>query len=272
MSSDIIVAHTPDADDAFMFYALVTGRIRTRLKIKYVIDDIETLNRMAFKKTFDVTALSVHAYAYLSDRYRILSAGASVGNGYGPIVVSKDYIDLRGSRIAIPGRYTTSYLLLKLAVDDFKPVEMRFDEIIDAVKDGKVDAGLLIHEGQITYEEYGLKKVFDIWEWWFETTGLPLPLGINVISRDIPEKDQIEFLRAFRESIMYALNNVDEALEYAMKYSRGMDRDLTRRFALMYVNEYTLKMPEEVVKAIEKLYEMSEERGFFRKPVLDILY
>jgi len=268
----MIVAHTPDADDAFMFYAMMHGKIPTRLKIEHLIEDIETLNKMAFEGKLDVTALSVHAYAYLSDRYRILSAGASVGDGYGPIVVARRMIRLEGKKIAIPGRYTTATLLLKLALDEFKPVEMKFDKIIDAVRTGKVDAGLLIHEGQITYERYGLVKVLDLWEFWNNQTGLPLPLGVNVINRRISEDDQREFLRVMKESIRYALENVDEALDYAMNYSRGLERGLVRKFALMYVNDYTYEMPPKVVKAIEKLFEIAEDKGILKRPILDILF
>ncbi len=267
----MLVAHTPDADDAFMFYAMIAGKIPTRLKIEHIIEDIETLNRMAFEGKLDVTALSVHAYAYLDDRYRMLSAGASVGEGYGPIVVAKDNVELERAKIAIPGKYTTANLLLKLAIGDFRAVEMRFDDIIPAVKAGVVDAGLLIHEGQITYELHGLKKILDLWEFWKDQTDLPLPLGVNVINRRIPEDEQREFLRVMKESIRYALENVDEALEHAMRYSRGLSRDLVRRFALMYVNEYTLEMPPKVLRAIETLYDMAEEKGILRKPKLDVL-
>ncbi|WP_456328249.1 MqnA/MqnD/SBP family protein [Archaeoglobus sp.] len=268
----MIVAHTPDADDAFMFYAMISGKIKTRLKIEHLIEDIETLNRMAFEGKLDVTALSVHAYAYLEDKYRILSAGASVGDGYGPIVVAKRDMELEGKRIAIPGRYTTATLLLKLALDDFDAVEMRFDRIIDAVKRGEVDAGLLIHEGQITYNMHNLVKVLDLWEFWYERTGLPLPLGVNVIRRDIPEEDQKEFLRVMKESIRYALENVEEAVDYAMKYSRGMSRELVKKFATMYVNEYTYEMPKSVVRAMEKMFDMAEKKGLLKKPKLDILF
>ncbi|WP_457550629.1 MqnA/MqnD/SBP family protein [Archaeoglobus sp.] len=268
----MIVAHTPDADDAFMFYAMVSGKVKTRLKIEHLIEDIETLNRMAFEGKLDVTALSVHAYAYIDDKYRILSAGASVGDGYGPIVVAKKDMELEGKRIAIPGKYTTATLLLKLALDDFDAVEMRFDRIIDAVKMEKVDAGLLIHEGQITFEMHNLVKVLDLWEFWHERTGLPLPLGVNVIRRDIPDDDQREFLRVMKDSIKYALENVDEAINYAMKYSRGMNKELVKRFATMYVNEYTYEMPINVVKAMEKLFEMAEKRKILKKPKLDILF
>lgn len=268
----LTVAHTPDADDAFMFYAMTSGKIATSFEIKHIIEDIESLNKKAFNAEVDVTALSAHAYAILHEKYRILSAGASVGDGYGPIVVAKDEIDIEGKKIAIPGKYTTANLLLSLAIDGYQPVEIRFDKIIDAVKNGEVDAGLLIHEGQITYEMHGLVKVLDLWDWWYEETKLPLPLGINVIKRSIPEEIQREFLRAMRESIEYALKNVDEAINYAMKYSRGMGRELVKKFALMYVNNYTYEMPQSVVDALDILYTMAEEKGMFKKPPLDILY
>ncbi len=266
------VAHTPDADDAFMFYGMTEGKIKANFEIEHVIEDIETLNRMAFSWELDVTALSVHAYAYLYDKYRILSSGASVGDGYGPILVSRENIDPENSTIAIPGKYTSAYLYLKLAVDNFSAVEMRFDEIIKAVKNGKVDAGLLIHEGQLTYRKQGLVKILDLWEWWHGITKLPMPLGVNAISRKIPENIQKEFLDIMKRSISYALKNPDEATSYAMKYSRGMDFEETKKFAMMYVNNYTYSMPESVVNAIETLFNMAEEKGILKKPPIDILY
>ncbi len=268
----MIIAHTPDADDAFMFYGLLSGKITANFEIKHVVEDIETLNRKAFNAEIDVTALSAHAYALLHDKYRILSTGASVGDGYGPVVVARRSMDVEGKKIAVPGKYTTANLLLKLAIDGFQPVEMRFDEVIHAVKRGEVDAGLVIHEAQITYPEHGLVKIIDLWEWWYEKTGLPLPLGINAIKRDIPVVTQREFLDALRESVQYALENVEEALQHAMKYSRGADKELVKKFALMYVNKYTYEMPEGVVKALEVLYRMSERKGFFERPPLDILF
>ena len=267
----IRVAHTPDADDAFMFYAMTHGKVDTWLEIEHVIEDIETLNRKAFNAEYEVTAISAHAYALLDDKYRILSAGASVGDGYGPVVVAKSEISLDGKRIAVPGRYTTANLLLKLAVEDFEPVEMPFDRIIQAVLDEEVDAGLLIHEGQITYADYGLKCVLDLWDWWSEQVKLPLPLGLNAIRRDLSVEVQEEFLRAMRESIAFAIENPDEAIEYAMKYSRGLDRERAKRFAMMYVNDYTYDMPESVDAALKKLYEMAEAKGLIKMPKLDIL-
>lgn len=268
----MIIAHTPDADDAFMFYGMLSGKITADFEIKHVVEDIETLNRKAFRGEIDVTALSAHAYAFLHPQYRILSAGASVGDGYGPVVVARKGMDIEGKKIAVPGKYTTANLLLKLAVDDFQHVEMRFDEVIHAVKRGEVDAGLVIHEAQITYPQQGLVKILDLWEWWHEKTELPLPLGVNAIKRDIPAETQSEFLDALRESVQYALENVEEAMQHAMKYSRDADKELVKRFALMYVNKYTYEMPEGVVKALEMLYRMAERKGFFERPPLDILF
>lgn len=264
------VAHTPDADDAFMFYAMMNNKIPLSFEVENVIEDIESLNKKAFLAEYDVTALSVHAYAYVADRYRILSVGASVGDGYGPLVVSKEDISLSNATVAVPGKLTTAYLLLKLAVDA-KTVEMRFDKILDAVKKGEVKAGLLIHEAQLSYEEHGLKKVLDLYEWWHSKTGLPLPLGVNAIRRDLSLELQRDFLRAMKESVIYALENLEEALSYAERYARGMDRERLKRFVMMYVNTYTLEMPEKVLKALDLLFEMAEERGIVKKPPLDVL-
>ena len=268
----MLVAHTPDADDAFMFYGMLSGNVPTELKIEQVVEDIETLNNRAFQGELDVTALSAHAYAFLHDKYRILSTGASVGDGYGPVVVARTDMNVEKKRIGVPGRYTTANLLLKLAVDDFQPVEMRFDEVLPAVKRGEVDAGLLIHEGQITYAQHGLVKILDLWDWWYDKTKLPMPLGINAIKRDVPETKQREFLAAMRASVQYALENVEEAMEHAMTYARGADKELVKKFALMYVNKYTYEMPDEVVKAHDELYRMAERKGFFARPRLDILF
>jgi 1,4-dihydroxy-6-naphthoate synthase len=268
----LVVAHTPDADDAFMFYGMLSGKISTNLEIEQVVEDIETLNNRAFKGELDVTALSAHAYAFLHDKYRILSTGASVGDGYGPVVVARNEMDVEKKRIGVPGKYTTANLLLKLAVDDFQPVEMRFDEILPAVMRGEVDAGLLIHEGQITYAKHGLVNILDLWDWWHEETSMPMPLGINAIKRKVPEATQREFLAAMRASVQYALEHVEEALQHAMKYSRGADKELVKKFALMYVNNYTYEMPEDVVRAHDELYRMAERKGFFARPPLDILF
>jgi 1,4-dihydroxy-6-naphthoate synthase len=264
------VAHTPDADDAFMFYAMTNGKIPVSFEIENVVEDIESLNRKAFMGEYEVTALSVHAYAYVADRYRLLSAGASVGDGYGPVVVSKEDVSLKNATVAVPGKLTTACLLLKLAIDA-KTVEMRFDRILDAVKKDEVQAGLLIHEAQLNYEDHGLKKVLDLYEWWHSKSRLPLPLGVNAIRRDLNLELQREFLRAMKRSIKYALENPEEALNYAQRYARGMSRERLKKFVLMYVNDYTLEMPERVLKAIDLLFEMAEERGIVKKPPLDVL-
>ena len=270
----MLIAHTPDADDAFAFYGMLNGKIATRMRVEHVVDDIEALNRRAFGGEIDVTALSVHAYAFLHSQYRILSAGASVGNGYGPVVVGRRDMELEGKRVAVPGRYTTANLVLKLAVAaaDINTVEMRFDEVVEALKRGEVDAGLVIHEAQLTYKDQELVKILDLGEWWHEKTGLPLPLGINCIKRTIPEGQQLEFLNAMRESVEYALKNVDEALGYAMRYSRGAKEEQLRRFVLMYVNRDTCEMSGRVIKALDTLYEQAERAGLITKPPLDILF
>ncbi len=269
----MIVAHTPDADDAFMFYGMLKGKTATRMRIKHVVDDIESLNRRAFSGEMDVTALSVHAYAFLHTRYRILSAGASIGEGYGPVVVAGEAMEIGGKRIGVPGKYTTANLVLSLAVDaDFTPVEMRFEEVIPALKRGDVDAGVLIHEAQLTYRAHGLVKILDLGEWWHEKTHLPLPLGLNCIKRTIPMDQQLQFLESMRESVQYALEHVDEALEYAMRYSRGAKEEQMRQFVLMYVNRSTYEMPGEAIKALNVLYERAERAGIITKPPLDILF
>jgi len=270
------IAHTPDADDAFMFYGMISGSAG----IVHVVEDIETLNRKAMRTEYDVTAISAHAYAFVHEKYRILSAGASVGDGYGPVLVCSSERSSAVSAaeledfesVAIPGRYTTAALLLSLALPDCEVVEMRFERIPNAVLSGDVDAGVLIHEAQITYERLGLKKVLDFWEWWHSRTKLPLPLGLNVINRSISEEKQREFLHEMRESVRYAIEHADEALRYAIKYARGADEDVIRRFVRMYVNERTYMMDEEVVKALDVLYDMGEEHGLFKKPPLDILF
>ncbi|MFN3384307.1 MAG: menaquinone biosynthesis family protein, partial [Archaeoglobaceae archaeon] len=218
------VAHTPDSDDAFMFYAMLNRKIPLSFEVESVVEDIETLNQKAMQGFYEVTAISVHAYAFVHEFYRILSTGASVGNGYGPIVVAKERIDLEKALIAIPGKYTTATLLLKLACNA-RTVEMRFDKIINAVKKGEVDAGLLIHEAQLSFEDFGLKKILDLYEWWNSIVDLPLPLGVNVIKRNLDFKTQKAFLKAMKESVRYALEKMDEALSYAERFSRGLDRE-----------------------------------------------
>jgi 1,4-dihydroxy-6-naphthoate synthase len=257
----VTIGHTPDADDAFMFYAMVNNKIEHDLEIEHVIEDIESLNKRALNHELDVTAISVHAYAY-TNNYTILRSGSSFGLGYGPIVIAKDDIDLKRARIAIPGRLTSAALLLKLAIGEFKAEEMRFDQIPHAIIDGKVDAGLIIHELQITYDRYNLKKVLDLGEFWQRETNLPIPLGINVASNRLG-LDKIKYIdNTLKRSIQYALSNEDEALEYASRYARGIDKDTLRRFVKMYVNHLTIDMGKEGEAAIRKLYDMASNKGF----------
>lgn len=268
------LGHSPDADDAFMFYGVASGRVSSdRIDFIHVIKDIQTLNRMALSGELEVTAVSAHAYIYVQNRYRILSCGASMGEGYGPIVVAKRHLnELKGKKIGVPGKLTTAYLLLVIYADGFIPVEMPFDEIMSAVGKDRVEAGLIIHEGQLTYEGFGLQSVFDLGRMWAEDTSLPLPLGINVVRRDIDEELQREILRVQRESIDYGLSNKEEALEYALKFGRGMRKDLGERFVLMYVNRYTRDMGEKGKKALDFLFKRAHQKGIIKEEArLDIL-
>jgi 1,4-dihydroxy-6-naphthoate synthase len=250
----IHLAHSPDSDDAFMFYALAAGKIETD-GIEYVheLQDIETLNQRAIRGELEVTAVSIHAYSYISDRYALLPHGASMGDRYGPKLVSKVPLergDLHGKRIAVPGPLTSAYLALKLYYPDFEPVFLPFDRIEDAVIDGTVDAGLLIHEGQLTYASRGLHLIADMGQWWSDQTGLPLPLGGNVIRKDLGESLKRKVSRQLRKSIAYGLEHRAPALDHAMRYSRGLDREDADTFVGMYVNEWTLDYGEAGRKAI----------------------
>lgn len=268
------LGHSPDADDAFMFYGMAKGKVTSDLiDFKHVIEDIQSLNKRALNKELETTAISAHGYLKVQDHYRIMSCGASMGNGYGPIVVADEKIkDLRGKKIAVPGKLTTAYLLLMLYVEGFVPVEIPFDEIIDEVKKGSVDAGLLIHEGQLTYRDFGLEKLMDLGKCWADDTSLPLPLGLNVIRRDIEESLQREALRVHHQSIEFALNNKQEALEYALEFGRGMENDVAEKFVLMYVNDLTVKLGESGVAALKHLFSSAYDKGLIdQKPELDIL-
>ncbi len=268
------LGHSPDADDAFMFYPIAQGRVSSdEFKFIDVIEDIESLNKRALKRELEITALSAHAYLYVQDGYRILSCGASMGKGYGPIVVGKENLkDLRGKKVGVPGKLTTAFLLLRLYADEFEPVEIPFDKIMDAVREGEVEAGLLIHEGQLIYRDFGLKKILDLGECWSKDTTLPLPLGINVVRRDLEEGVQREISRVLKESIRYALSHKDEALEYALRFGRGMGKDLGEKFVLMYVNEYTLDMGQDGRGALEFLYSKALEIGIIKEELkLDVV-
>ena len=266
----ITVGHSPDPDDAFMFYALTHGKVALDgIEIRHHLEDIQSLNRRAQQGEFEVTAISAAAYPSVADRYWIMSAGASVGRGYGPIIVAKRGMTadgLRGARIGVPGAQTTAFLTLQLYSDHFTPVQLLFDEIIPAVVRGEVDAGLIIHEGQITYRQHGLEKVLDLGVWWQEETGLPLPLGLDVIRSDLGEPLAKELTRALRESIAYAHAHQDEALAYALEYGRGIQRDVGDLFVKMYVNDDTLDLGEEGARALELLYCRAAKKRLLSAP------
>ena len=270
--TEIRVAHSPDSDDAFMFCALATGKLDTgNFRFTHTLEDIESLNRKALRGVYEVTAVSIHAYAYISRRYALLSSGASMGDRYGPIVVAREAgtpAALRGKKIAVPGLMTTAFLTLKLFQPDFQPVVIPFDQIISAVLQGRADAGLLIHEGQLTYAREGLHKVIDMGEWWHELTGLPLPLGGNAIRRDLGEDGMKKVARLLKESIQYALDHRQEALEYALQYARDLDSAQADRFVGMYVNMRTLDYGEEGRRAVALLLDRACEAGIIPTRVL----
>lgn len=261
----ISVAHSPDSDDAFMFYGLATNKLPTgTINFTHVLKDIQTLNEEAMRGTYDVTAVSFHVYAYISDKYALLPHGASIGDKYGPIVVSHEPVkaeDLSNLKIAIPGTLTSAFLALKIYNPDFKYEVVPFDKIIETVQSKRCDAGLLIHEGQLFYESIGLHKVLDLGEWWHEKTGLPLPMGGNVIRRDLGTATMKEVSRLLRESIQYSLDNRDDALQYAMQFARDMDIELADRFVAMWVNDLTLDYTERGRTAVQRLLDEGFERG-----------
>ena len=267
----IHLAHSPDSDDAFMFYALADGQIDTE-GISYVheLQDIETLNGRALRGELDVTAVSIHAYAYLSDRYALLPHGASMGDGYGPMLVAKKPMtreQVAGKRIAVPGLMTSAYLALKLYQPDFVPVVIAFDKIDETVQRGDVDAGLLIHEGQLTYKDEGLHLIADMGAWWKERTGLPLPLGGNVIRKDMPRDIQRKVSRHLRDSIAFGLDHRKNALDHAMRFARGLDRSKADEFVGMYVNDWTLDYGDQGRKAIRLFLDEGVKSGVITRPV-----
>ena len=259
----IRIGHSPDSDDAFMFYALAKKHIdATPYEIVHVIEDIETLNKRALAAELEVTAISVHAYAYVSNDYALMPCGASIGDKYGPLVVSQSPIDnLKGKRVAIPGEMTTAYLTMKLYQSDVETETYRFDKIIEAVQDGKVDAGLIIHEGQLTYAREGLHKIVDLGEWWYEKTSLPLPLGANVIRRNLGSEKIRDITSLLKQSIQYSLDHRERGLEYAMTYARDMETELADKFVGMYVNDYTLDYGESGRKAVQELLNRGHDAG-----------
>jgi len=267
----IHVAHSPDSDDAFMFYALAAGKIDTEgLTYVHELQDIESLNQRAMRGELEVTAVSIHAYAYLSDKYSLLPHGASMGDRYGPRLVAREPADrseVKGKRIAIPGPLTSAYLALQLYEPDFTPVFTPFDAIEDAVVNGDVDMGLLIHEGQLTFAERGLHLVADMGEWWFQETGLPLPLGGNVVRKDLGPELTRKISRHLRDSIAYGLQHRVGALDHAMQYARGLDRSKADTFVGMYVNDWTLDYGERGRQAVRLFLQRGVDAGLVKKPV-----
>ena len=269
----ITLAHSPDSDDAFMFYGLATHKLDTGgLNFQHLLKDIQTLNEEATRGTYDVTAISFHAYAYVADKYALLPHGASIGDNYGPIVVSREPAvpeDIPNLKIAIPGKLTSAFLALRLFNADFKYEVVPFDKIIDAVLDGVCDAGLLIHEGQLFYQRKGLHKVLDLGEWWHQRHGLPLPMGGNAIKRDLGPELTKEVSNLLRESIRYSLTHREDALQYALQFARDMDPALADRFVGMWVNELTLDYTDRGREAVRRLLEEGYEKGIIpnRVPV-----
>ena len=262
---NISVGHTPDSDDAFMFYAMFTDLLKSdEFTVTHVIEDIENLNKKAVEPELDVTAVSVHACAYIPN-YTILRSGGSFGIGYGPIVTAMKPMtidELKNSKIAIPGKMTSAFLLLQLMIGKFDYVEMNFSDIPNAVKAGDVDAGLVIHETQLSFEQEGVMKILDVGEWWDkETNGLPVPLGINVMSNKFDSQIINRFDLYLQKSIKFALDHKDNALDYAMQYSRGKSRELIEKFVLMYVNDVTVNMGESGEKSIRTLFDMAKQKN-----------
>jgi 1,4-dihydroxy-6-naphthoate synthase len=267
----IRLGHSPDPDDAFMFWALATGAIDSRgFEFEHVLRDIQTLNEWALEGRLEVTALSLHAYPFVQDRYLLLPHGASMGSGYGPIVVARRALspgELREVEVAVPGRMTTAFLALRLAVGEFSWREVPFDRILDEVASGRADAGLLIHEGQLTYAAAGLQKVVDLGQWWLHETGLPLPLGVNAARRDLGEQALARLSGVLADSIAAGLEHREEAMRYALQFGRGLDVDLADRFVGMYVNDLTRDYGDEGRRAVRELLRRGEAAGAFSAPV-----
>ncbi len=267
---EIKLAHSPDSDDAFMFYALATHKLATPgMKFTHILSDIQSLNETALEETYDVTAISFAAYPSLRDKYILLDCGASFGEGYGPMVVAPHPVksaEIAGKRIAVPGLKTTAYLTLKLLEPNFEPVVTAFDKILDAVRDGVVDAGLLIHEGQLLFSQLGLHRVIDLGVWWQEQTGLPLPLGGNAVRRALGPELSRQIARTIRHSVEYALEHREEAMNYALQFARDMDADLADKFVGMYVNKWTLGYGEVGRRAVCELIERGTRAGLLPGP------
>ena len=268
---EIVSAHSPDSDDAFMFYGLATKKVRsTKVTFRHVLADIETLNRKAQDGEYELSAISYHAYPYVADKYVLMASGSSVGDGYGPMIIANRPMDpeeIKGKRIAVPGKLTTAYLACKLFQPDFEAVVTPFDKITDAVRERTVDGGLIIHEAQLTFDREGFHRIVDLGRWFKTTYGLPLPLGANVLLRSLDPEIRSECCRMMRESIQYALDNHAAALEYAMQFARDMEPRLAEKFVGMYVNHYTVDAGEVVPKAAQKLLDLGFEAGLIDRRV-----
>ncbi|MBL7052593.1 MAG: ABC transporter substrate-binding protein [Candidatus Marinimicrobia bacterium] len=262
---DITIAHSPDSDDAFMFYALANHVFDTApYRFHHELRDIQTLNKWAFDGKYEVSAISIHAFAYLSEKYALMNSGASMGDGYGPKIIARKNItlnELKNVKIAVPGEFTTAYLALKILEPKVQTKNVQFDKIMDSVLDGKYDAGVIIHEGQLTYADQSFVQILDLGEWWMEQENLPLPLGGNVIRRDLGEKVMNDVADWIKKSIEFSLEHREKGLDYAMKYAGGLSRDLADRFVGMYVNEWTVDWTDRGRKAVQRLLDRGFEAG-----------
>jgi 1,4-dihydroxy-6-naphthoate synthase len=262
---ELVIAHSPDSDDAFMFYALATRKLRPRgMKLTHHLEDIQSLNRKAGEGVYEITAISIAAYPYVQDRYRMFTVGSSIGDGYGPLVVASrpcSVEDLKGKRIAIPGELTSAYLALRLLEPDFEPKVVAFDRILETVKNGEADAGLIIHEGQLTFDRVGLHRVVDLGRWWQQQEKLPLPMGAVAVRRDLAPELQEEMQKLIRRSVEYAMEHREEALSYALQFGRDLDQPLADKFVGMWVNDLTLDMGDRGREGVRRMLQLGHERG-----------
>ena len=282
LTETFTLGHSPDPDDAFMFYAMAANKINLRgYRFKHQLEDIQTLNERALRGELHISAVSIHAYAYIADKYLLLPCGASMGDGYGPLLIARRRTpnlehgpsnedipkQLRACIIAVPGTMTSAFLALQLYLGEFKYVVVPFDEIFETVRQGRADAGLIIHEGQLTYAQSGFTKIIDLGEWWKARTGLPLPLGANVLRKDIPQDIQADLAAILRESIEFGLSHRVEAVQHSMPYARGMGKDLASKFIGMYVNEFTLDYGDVGRQAIRRFLGEARERGHIDREI-----
>ena len=274
MKKIITLGHSPDADDAFMFYGISKGIVKSEKFIfEHIIQDIQSLNVLAIENKIDTTAVSAHAYTKIHNNYRVMDCGASMGDGYGPILVAKEKFDSeKGLKIAVPGKLTSAFLLLQLYCDDATFIEYDFDQVVPAIANSEVDAGLIIHEGQITYKNLGLNMLLDLPKLWAQDCKYPIPLGLNVISRSLDLDVQIEISNMIKQSIVYSLSNIEEALDYAMEFGRGVSRDVAREFVLMYVNQDTVDFTSRGIHGLRFFYDEAFKKGLISENIqLDLI-